>query len=1000
VIRIRSEMAIARDWNDTAAPYPRELGVHDLFERQVDRTPESLAVVSSDGSLTYGELDRRANQVARLLRSRGVGPEVVVGICLEPSLDMVVALLGVWKAGGAYLPLDPHYPTERIRFAIEDSELALLVTEPSLADRVGAVSVPTIHLDANASRISDASDCRLGFAAEPESLAYLIYTSGSTGKPKGVQVPHRAVVNFLRSMAREPGLAPGDVLLAVTTLSFDISVLELFLPLVVGATVVVASRNETGDGRALMERLELSGATVMQATPSTWRMLLEAGWPGSPGLKVLCGGEALTRDLADRLLERVGQVWNMYGPTETTVWSTCCQVEPGAEPVSIGRPIANTWVYILDPQQRPVAVGVEGELYIGGDGVTRGYWRRPELTAERFLADPFHPEPGARMYRTGDLVRYRDDGQLDYRGRIDHQVKIRGFRVELGEIEAVLAEHPGVGQAAVAAHDYGPGDRRLVAYIVPLPERGRTGLASEVRSYLQERLPAQMVPGAYEVLDALPLAPNGKLDRKALPMPSQKRPDLEQAYAPPRNELEQYLAGRWSRILQIEQVGVHDRFFELGGDSIQAAMFINGLHRDLGEPIYIVTLFDAPTIAEYAEFLRRDYGPALEKKFGPDASAGGRALASARASARDSRVDAAMLDTLRRSVPGLRPIEGAGQSDEPRNAPAIFILAPPRSGTTLLRVMLAGHPRLFAASELQLLGFHTLGERRRAFTGKHAIWRDGVVRVLMETERCDADNAKSLMERYEARDLATKRFYNLLQARLGDRMLVDKSPSYALDPEALRKAERDFRDAIYIHLVRHPYAAVRSFVNMRMDQVMYLRDHGLSARQLGEAIWTLSHRNIASFLDEVPEGRKFRLTFENLVRNPESTMRALCSAVGLEFHPSLVTPYEDVDRKMTDGVYAESTPMGDPRFRNHGRIDSSIADRWRDVAFDDFLGAVTWETAIALGYPPPAHGEVAGSSPTNATGAGEESRGERLRRKRESRVRARSDGQNDESIHA
>ncbi len=460
-------------WNHTQANYPTNQCIHQLLESQVERTPDNMAVIFENKSLTYRELNSRANQVARYLQTLQVGSEVLVGICMERSLEMAIALLGILKAGAAYVPLDPAFPQERLALMLEDSQLSVLLTESDQLAKLPHHQAQVVCLDTDWEKITQYADQNPDSEITPDNLAYTIYTSGSTGKPKGVQVLHRGVVNFLTSMRQTPGLQSSDVLLAVTTISFDIAVLELFLPLTVGASVVLVTREVASDASQLMKVFSSSEATVMQATPATWRMLISAGWQGSSTLKILCGGEAMSRDLADQLLERSASVWNMYGPTETTIWSAVHQVEPGDTPVPIGRPIANTQIYLVDPELKRksdpiklVPIGEPGELLIGGVGLARGYLNRPEQTDERFIPDPFSNEPGVRLYRTGDLARYLADGNIEFIGRIDNQVKIRGFRIELGEIESALSQHPAVREAVVIAREDVPGDKRLVAYLV------------------------------------------------------------------------------------------------------------------------------------------------------------------------------------------------------------------------------------------------------------------------------------------------------------------------------------------------------------------------------------------------------------------------------------------------------------------------------------------------------------------------------------------------------
>lgn len=589
-------------WNDTQADYPREICLHQLFENQAERTPDGVAAVFEDQQPTYRELNRRANQLAHYLRKLGVGPETLVGIYMERSLEMIVGLLGTLKCGGTYVPLDPDHPQERIALLLKDAQTPVLLTQERLLEGLTGHGAQTVCVDTDWGAITRQSEANPASLVSSESLAYVIYTSGSTGKPKGVQISHRAVVNFLNSMRHQPGLTDRDVLLSVTTLSFDIAGLELFLPLSVGASVVLVNHEVATDGVQLAARLTNSGATVMQATPATWRLLLESGWPGSRRLKILCGGEAFPRELANQLVEKGAALWNMYGPTESTIWSAIHPLEAGDGPVSIGRPIANTQIYLLDACLQPVPVGVPGELYIGGDGLARGYFNRPSLTAEKFIPNPFSDEPGSRLYRTGDLARYRPDGHIEFLGRIDHQMKIRGFRIELGEIEAALSQHPTVRETVVVAREDAPGDKRLVAYVVPKQEPAPT--VSELRRFLKGKLPDYMVPSNFVMLDVLPLTPNGKVDRRALPSPQGLRPELEVVYATPKTELERHIAAVWQEVLKVEKVGAHDNFFELGGHSLLMARIHGQLQGEsFGKELSMVELFQYPTVHSLAKHL-------------------------------------------------------------------------------------------------------------------------------------------------------------------------------------------------------------------------------------------------------------------------------------------------------------------------------------------------------------------------------------------------------------
>jgi amino acid adenylation domain-containing protein len=485
--------------------------------------------------------------------------------------------------------------------------VAAVVSQAKLAAVHGAGPDRTVEVDTHAAAIAAlpvTPPPREDDAARLEDVAYVLYTSGSTGKPKGVRVPHRAAINFLASMRAEPGLSAGDRLLAVTTLSFDIALLELMLPLSVGAQVILASREQAMDGEALRRLIEAHGVTVMQATPVTWRLLLASGWVGGPAFKALCGGEALSPALAEALGPKVGALWNMYGPTETTVWSTCGRVESAGPEIDIGRPIANTTVWILDRNGSVCPIGVPGEIHIGGDGVALGYLNRPELTADRFIADPFAGAPGARMYRTGDLGRWRADGRLECLGRLDHQIKVRGFRIEPGEIESALLKHPAVIGAVVTAYaDGNGGEAQLVAYLVVDPSAGAPIDRETLRAHLKRSLPDYMVPQHFMKLDALPLTPNGKVDRKALPAPVPGEPTRSDSHVAPRSPLEHKVAAIWSDILGVVEISIDQTFFDLGGTSVLLVEARSRIEEEFGVELPLRAFFEAPTIESMVRHL-------------------------------------------------------------------------------------------------------------------------------------------------------------------------------------------------------------------------------------------------------------------------------------------------------------------------------------------------------------------------------------------------------------
>lgn len=593
-------------FNATRAGYPTGYLLHHLFERNAQENPQRLALVFRQQSYTYGELNRRANRLANHLIHSGIGPDDRVALLLERTPAMLVALLGVLKAGAAYVPLDTGYPEERVEYMLRHCQPKLLLGGEDDVAPYGSTGIPCLVLDdeGHSPLISGVSDCDpepVLVGLTPENLAYIIYTSGSTGRPKGVMLPHGAVINFLYAMRDRLGFTANDGMLAVTTPSFDIAVLELYLPLITGGRIVLTSRKEMRDGAALARLVAHRDVTFMQATPSTWRMMLEAGWQGSPQLTALCGGEALDRELCNRLVCATRRFWNMYGPTETTVWSTCQRIEDVDTPISIGTPVAETTVRILNGQGLLQPVGVAGELYIGGAGLSRGYLWQPELTAERFIPDRYSEEPGMRLYRTGDLARWRRDGTIEYLGRNDHQVKLRGFRIELGEIEACLQAHPAVRECIVMVREDRTGEKRLVAYIVANADLGTSPVAV-LRAHASQTLPEFMVPTAIVTLPAFPLTPNGKVDRNAMP-----EPDLTslatREYAAPKGHVEMALAEIWQQLLGVSRVGRTDHFFELGGHSLLALRLIEGINATLGVEFALRDLFANPVLSQMAKQL-------------------------------------------------------------------------------------------------------------------------------------------------------------------------------------------------------------------------------------------------------------------------------------------------------------------------------------------------------------------------------------------------------------
>ena len=606
----KKEKALLDQWNHTVKDFPRESTIPELIEQQVQRRPKHPAVFCEDQSLAYAQLNSRANQLAHYLIEQGIEVGDFIGIYFDRSIDLLVALLASLKVGGVYVPLDPVNPRERIQLLLEDAEAKVLLTHRALQNRLPDYDCPVLVLDDLQRQLgSQAKDNLIG-RVKATDLAYIIYTSGSTGKPKSVAIPHYAVIDHHLAMKDAIGFGETDTILSVASVAFDPSVQDFFLPLFLGAKVVIATKAETLDGFLLKERIDRCGATIMQATPATWRMLLMAGWKGKVDLTVLSGGEGLTTDFASKLLDRSKAVFNIYGPTETTIWSTYHKVErtwlerkteSGYAPV--GRPLHNVQVYILDEHLQQVPVGVAGEIYIGGVGVAPGgYFKRPELTQARFIDHP--SRVGEKLYRTGDLGRYLNDGAIEYLSRVDNQVKIRGYRIELGEIESNLAQYSGVRENVVVVREDRPDDKRLVAYLVMAGEQELNRKA--LKEFLKKRLPDYMVPSAFVELAAFPLTTTMKVNRKALPAPDWSQRDVEEAFLAPANETERMLSQIWSELLGVQNISCNDNFFELGGHSLIAVNMMAKVEAASGKKLPLSTLLENSTIRGLSRLLSEE----------------------------------------------------------------------------------------------------------------------------------------------------------------------------------------------------------------------------------------------------------------------------------------------------------------------------------------------------------------------------------------------------------
>ncbi len=595
-------------WNNTLAIYPKDKGLHQLISQQSQESGDQIAIKFANQSLSYKQLNEKANQLAALLINEGVKKGDKVAFVLDRSEQLVVIMLGIMKTGAIYVPVDPQFPLNRINHMLTDSGAALLITSEDYKERYQS-SAKELLIDNIWPLLDQYPVTDIEIAVNGDDLIYILYTSGSTGLPKGVQIAHHNLINFLYSMQKAPGITTTDKLLAVTTVSFDISGLELFLPLISGAQVIIANSAEAKDGRALLDIIRKESVTIMQATPYTWRIMIEAGWDSSTPLKVICGGEALPKELAEKINIRAESLWNVYGPTETTIWSTVKQIKADDDIITIGRPIDNTAIYILDKYLNPLPAGLAGEIYIGGDGVAKGYLNQPALTAEKFIIDPFSNTPGNKMYRTGDMGKFLENGEIECLGRIDSQIKIRGYRIETGEIEYYLVNQYNIKEAVVLAQPDSNGINKLVAYLVVGDEFKAEFEADQIKGWkmaLKTALPDYMVPDNLTIIPAMPLTPNGKIDKKALANKHNKLAESIRLFIAPRTDVEKLVADIWSEFLGIKNIGIYDNFFELGGHSLIAVQVMTRIEKLTGKRLPLATLFENSTVEKLALMLEMD----------------------------------------------------------------------------------------------------------------------------------------------------------------------------------------------------------------------------------------------------------------------------------------------------------------------------------------------------------------------------------------------------------
>ncbi len=983
-----------QEYRGTGEVFPVHQTLADIIHEQVLKHPDHPALVFEGVRWNYEQFEQKAVEIASQLHGLGVRRSDRVGIFMGRSADLIATIYAILKLGATYVPLDPAYPTDRIEYMIDDSGVKVVVTDSETRDQIPHGSHQILELGQGKSRTSSNSgrndrsltqihskdgkksdhdleithsnvqlsesniEGKVGGKVQgvpqntsPDDVAYIIYTSGSTGRPKGVEVTHANVVRLFSGSGSLFGFDDTDVWTMFHSYAFDFSVWEIFGALLYGGKLVVVPYWISRSPDAFFDLIQHENVTVLNQTPSAFQQLMEIdrreGGRKTALKWVVFGGEALDLKNLEGWSNRHGldqpQLINMYGITETTVHVTYHRIsrhDINQRVSVIGNPLPDLTIDLCDEFGQLVPIGVPGEILVGGAGVAKGYLNRPELNAQRFATKKLHENlTEERLYHSGDLARRRTNGTLQYLGRIDQQVKIRGFRIELGEIESQMSGFSGVSAAVVNVRQTETGNE-LVGYVVFHHEIDSQTQLSELREHLKKILPEYMVPNAIIVLEKMPLTTNGKIDKKALPDPDRDQRLTQKEFIPPATSLEKEIAEIWSDILHIDKIGLTDNFFELGGDSIKGAIFANRMQQKIGSIFYVVAVFEAPTISELITYMRSHYPEAIRQFEGEQTLT----------SEQDRKIDSTNLETLRSVITPLPPYSNfINKKPNPR---AIFVLAPPRSGTTLLRVLLGGHSRLFAPPELELMPFNTLGERKEICSGRDAFWLEGTLRAVMELHNLDADQAKIFMEKREIADLSVKDFYSELQEWIGDRILVDKSPSYVLDKSILERIEATFQNPLFIHLHRHPLGMVNSFVEAKLDQIFFRYPHDFSTQQLAELIWLHSHQNISEFLETVPAHRQMQISFEDMTGSADVQMKRLCDFIGLDFESDMLAIYEanEKKRRMTDGIHAESKMLGDVKFHTHKNIDSNTATRWKEQFDEEVLGDGTREMAQKLGY--------------------------------------------------
>ncbi|MCX6045377.1 MAG: AMP-binding protein, partial [Chloroflexi bacterium] len=941
------------------------------FERIAARFADHLALKSPGYELTYQKLNRLANQIAHLLLTELTNEPQPILLYCQHDVPAIIGVLGVLKAGKFYICLDPQHPQAVNQQIIAEINPVYILADQAtiaVAEQLAPPGIRVVNIEAINEQLLPTENPNQIIA--PSALAYVTFTSGSTGQPKGVMEDHQDVLHYVGLFTNYFHTCPEDRVLTVNRLSTAGAWVSLYPGLLNGASVFLFDVQQTGSG-ALAQWIAQEQITVMTMTVSLFRELAPV-LPAKEQLHHLrmvgLGGEPIRTDDITRYQEccpahtilRIA-----FGASEAHFIS-CYYLDKQSPlitgPIPTGYPTGDAEILILDEQGVEVANGEIGEIVVRRTYLTAGYWGNPSLTAARYQAPA---APGAkRLYRLGDRGYKQPDGCLVHMGRVDNQVKIRGQFVDLNGLETILSQLGDVEQAVVTVHQEDQKSPYLVAYI-KLQVHSQETLTS-LYQRLANRLPSHMLPRSIVLVDRFPIAVSGKIDRRALPKPDTSRPALATAYAPPRTALEQHLVALWQEVLNITPIGIEDNFLELGGDSLRAMLLMNRLYSLSGSFIYIRILFEAPTIAAFSQVLMLHYPAIAQNLTHTAANAWPETLP--RSSHIKQELDEATLQQIRTWLAVLR-CEPTCVASGPvsRNPSAVFVLSPPRSGSTLLRVLLAGHPQLFAPQELSLLSFNTLQERHAALNEPGSGLLTGAIRAIMAAQNCDVETAEAWMAQMEAANLTTQAFYQQLQTWIQPRCLVDKTPTYAYGLETLRQAEQKFDQPRYIHLVRHPLGMINSYVKNKSDlsffaHLRYLAPNAalpsllqpaFAPEVLGEAIWLIAQQNIRTFLAEIPPQRQLVVHFEALVHQPEIVLTQICAFLGLAFDPAMRQPYAEKTIRMTDGINESNKMVGDIKFHQHTTIDPTVADHWKAAYTTDFLSDMTWETAEHLGYKRP-----------------------------------------------